>query len=88
MEKYSWTGKWQAKREKENGEEEAHNFNVIKKTNGNFEIIDTAQVVKCVLPNVHTSEELIGLKDIEAINGYNQKVYYYIGSQRTINLKH
>ena len=72
----------------ENGKEEAHNFNVIKTTNGNFEIIDTAQVVKCVLPNVHTSEELIGLKDIEAINGNNQKVYYCIGSQRTINLKH
>ena len=76
------------KLKKENGKEEAHNFNVIKKTNGNFEIIDTAQVVKCVLPNIHTPEELIGLKDIEAISGYNQKVYYYIGSLRTINLKH
>lgn len=73
---------------KENGQEEAHNFNVIKRTNGNFEIIDTAQVTKCILPNINTSEELIGLKDIEAINGYGERIYYYIGSQKTINLKH
>ena len=73
---------------KENGQEEDHNFNVIKRTNGNFEIIDTAQVIKCILPNINTSEELIGLKDIEATNGYGERIYYYIGSQKTINLKH
>lgn len=31
---------------KENGQEEGHNFNVIKRTKGNFEIIDTTQVTK------------------------------------------
>ena len=73
---------------KENGKEEAHNFNVMRKKDGTFEIVDTAQVVKCDLPTIKSPEELMELKDIEATNSNNQKVYYSVGSQKTIGVKH
>ena len=72
---------------RENGQEEAHNFNVVRRSDGIFEIIDTAQVVRLELPTVHDPEQLIGLKDIEATNGYGHKISYYIGSQKSIDLK-
>jgi len=72
----------------ESGREEAHNFNVIRKNNGIFEIIDSAQVVKHELPNIETPEQLVGLENEEALNGYKNKVYYFIGSQKKIGLKH
>ena len=51
----------------ERGREEAHNFNVIRKNSGIFEIIDSAQVVKHELPNIETPEQLVGLENEEAL---------------------
>lgn len=71
----------------QNGREEAHNFNVVRKSDGKFEIIDTAQIVKQLLPEISSPDELINLKNIEAINGNGNKISYYIGSQKKIGIK-
>lgn len=71
----------------ENGRDEAHNFNVVKKSDGTFEIIDTAQITKQPLPNISSPEELIDLENIEAKNGNGKTIYYYIGSQKKIGIK-
>ena len=71
----------------ENGRDEAHNFNVVRKSDGTFEIIDTAQITKQSLPNISSPEELINLENIEAKNGNGNTIYYYIGSQKKIGVK-
>ena len=72
----------------QNGREEAHNFNVLRKNDGKFAIVDTAQIVKQVLPEISSPEELINLENIEAINGNGNKITYYIGSPKKIVIKH
>ena len=71
----------------QNGRKEAHNFNVVRKGDGKFEIIDTAQIARQVLPEISSPEELINLENIEAINGNGNKITYYIGSLKKIGIK-
>ena len=67
---------------KSNGGEEAHNFNVIRKNDSQFEIIDTAQVVRQIIDGISNAQDLTNLEEIKSINGYGEEVYYSSGSQR------
>ena len=70
---------------KNNGQKEAHNFNVLRRNEFQYEIIDTAQVVKQKIEELKYPQDLISLDGVKAINGNGQEVFYYSGSQRLKN---
>lgn len=61
---------------------------MLRENDRKFAIVGTAQIVKQVLPEISSPEELINLENIEAINGNGNKITYYIGSPKKIVIKH
>lgn len=68
--------------QKENGEVEAHNFNVIKGTNGTYRIVDAAMASGIIIDNVTRPEELMNLDGVQGVNGYKEQLKYFSGPKR------
>lgn len=60
----------------QNNRVEAHTFNAIKNNENDYEIIDTAQVVRQKIDNISSVEDLKNLSNVKAINGFKEEIYY------------